>query len=135
MSAKDLCEVSTAELLALPVRDWDEETVYRSLIIVPTPRKHDSGWRLMAIVGCATEGGEPKEIAAFCDDIEWTCHDAKRFGDNGQYAIGQIRTDCCWRSRALHMWSSHSEFKVWCSLSTTRIEVLQRERRPAVRPE
>lgn len=31
---------------------------------------HESGWRLIAIVGCGDDG-KPKEIAAFCDDVEW----------------------------------------------------------------
>lgn len=51
----------------LPVRRWDAETTYDSLLLVPSGKKHDSGYHQIAIVGC--EGSKPKEIAAYCDDI------------------------------------------------------------------
>jgi len=45
------------ELLALPKRDWDKETIYDSIAVVPSGKKHESGYGLIAIVGFDTDEG------------------------------------------------------------------------------
>ena len=62
------------QYLELPRRDWDKKKQYTAVIVVPTYKIHDSGFRLMALVGCGDDH-KPYEIAAFCDDICWDTPD------------------------------------------------------------
>lgn len=55
------------ELLSLPCRQWDVVSFYDNIYIVPTRKKHESGYRLMAVVGMDNSG--QGKICAFCDDI------------------------------------------------------------------
>lgn len=43
--------ITRKALLALPRRAWDRVTDYDAILVVPTGKKHDSGYSLMAIVG------------------------------------------------------------------------------------
>jgi len=111
---------SRKELFALPRRKWGESKEYDSVLIISTRRKHDSGWAIMAIIGVNEQ--KPVEIACeCCDDIEWMFPPMKYAGN---FAIGQIRTDCCFRSGAIHAWSRYSRFRVGLALSSTEIEVV-----------
>ncbi len=103
------------ELLALPVREWNAESEYDSLTIVPTYKVHDSGYRLMAIVG-HIDGKGPKEIAAFCDDINWSVPAP---------ISTWIKTDMTTASNCAHMWGNGLRFRVGHSLSSTGIEVVK----------
>jgi hypothetical protein len=119
---KHLNEWSHKELMALPVRDWQEEKTYDSVLVVSTRKKHDSGWAVMAIIGC--EKQEPIEIAcACCDDIYWK-FPAPHFYGKG-FTLGQMRTDCAMKSGALHPWMYGYRFKVGAALSSTEIEVVK----------
>ena len=102
------------ELLSLPVRKWDEESEYDSLTIVPTDDVHDSGYRLMAIVGHTNKHG-PNEIAAFCDDICW---------EFPQPPKTWLRTDMTTTSNCAHMWGYDLRFRVGHSLSSTSVKVM-----------
>jgi hypothetical protein len=57
------------ELLSLPVKPWDATRLYDTILIVPTRKKHDSGYMCMAVVGCIK--GEPIEVAGYPDDVGW----------------------------------------------------------------
>ena len=121
----DLNSWSYKELMALPVRRWDEEKEYESLLLISTRKKHDSGWAVMAIIG--VRNGQPEEIAAACcDDIEWKLPPMNT-GGVSQWDIGQFRTDCALRSGALHVWQSYAKFRVGKALSSTTIEMLRDE--------
>jgi hypothetical protein len=58
------------QYLELPRKDWHTKKQYTAIIVVPTYEIHDSGFRLMALVGCGDDN-KPYEIAATCDDICW----------------------------------------------------------------
>ncbi len=57
------------EFLALPKRLPDVKSEYDDIYIVPTYRVHESGYRIMAVVGANKDGS--KEIAATGDVIWW----------------------------------------------------------------
>lgn len=101
------------ELLKLPRRKWDEETIYHSVAVINTRRKHDSGWAWMAIIGL-NEEGKPIEIAAYCDDICWDF--------NGL----SFKNDMFCPSGIIHFWSNKAKFKVGASLSSTDITLIPR---------
>ena len=103
------------ELRALPHRRWDEQKTYQSIMVIPSGKKHDSGWALMYVIGC---NGEEKEIAASCDDIEWN---TEAVTDHRS-----IRTDMFYPSGVMHFWSQHFNFTVGCSLSSTAITLTKK---------
>jgi hypothetical protein len=108
-------EWTKSELLSLPHRQWNNDSPrYDSLLIISTGKKHESGWAMMAIIGCRKL--KPVEICTACsDDIEW------------KMPVGQYRSDCAIKSGALHIWTREGKFRVGTSLSSTEIE-LCRER-------
>lgn len=120
--------VRRKDLLALPVRKWNEATIYDSVYLVPTGRKHDSGYSLIAIVGVTD--GKPVEIAAYCDDICWSLptehpYDRIRPGLH----MNPLRMDCLYPSGIMHMWGSGehhftARFLVGTSLSSTDVTLL-----------
>jgi hypothetical protein len=113
---------SKSELLSLPVREWDIESTYDSLLILPTGEEHTaSGWGLMTIIGVIDR--KPIEIAAIgVDDIAWHLPPAEYEGKS------QMSMDCCLESGALHFWypgtaNSKATFTVSSSLSSVDIKV------------
>jgi len=99
------------ELLKLPIRDWTKITVYPSIAVVNSRKKHDSGWALMAIIGLNKEQ-EPIEIAAYCDDISWDL--------NGL----SLQNDMYYPSGVIRFWSRESQFEVGHGLSSTEIRLI-----------
>lgn len=119
--------ITRKALLALPQRKWDLVSEYNSLLIVPTNRKHDSGYGLIAIVG---RQGDEAEIAAVCDDICWTMPQQHPYGSALRPGRNSniLRTDCLWPSRVLHMWASgehyfRGRFRVYHNVSSTEVEL------------
>lgn len=115
-SVKTLCQWSRSELLALPLRKWDDtRPTYDSVLILPTGKMHDSGWGLIAVIGVRKE--QPVHICSCCsDDISW----------NYPSTI-TMRMDCCLKSGALRMRASNADpsdvFKVSASLSSITISI------------
>lgn len=99
------------ELRSLPIRAWDKTTTYRSLLVIPTGKKHESGYAIMAIIG-VDEKGVPIEIAADCDDICWKIYEATSY---------DFRTDMLYPQNAIHFWSAKYDFRVGSSLSSTDV--------------
>lgn len=118
--------ISRKALLALPIRKWDQVSEYDSLYIVPTGKKHDSGYSIMAIVGRV---GDKAHIAAHCDDIGWTMPKEHPYGSILPHRNKMImRTDCLFPSGIIHMWASgehyfKGRFRVGASLSSTDVEL------------
>lgn len=120
-------KLNKKELLKLPVRKWGTETIYDHVLVVPTGRKHDSGFMLLAIVGVIKNKAE---IAAYCDDIGWNfskIHPYDRI--NIDYHYNVIRTDCYYPSGILRMWASgeskwRGKLKVGRALSSTEITLV-----------
>jgi hypothetical protein len=99
------------ELRNLPFRKWDEVKNYKSIVVLPSGKKHDSGWALMYIIGLDSER-KPIEIAAACDDICWKIPTATEYN---------FRNDMFYPSGAIHFWSNGHSFKVGASLSSTDV--------------
>lgn len=114
-------KASRTGLLKAKVRDWQEKSTYTDIFIVPTRKRHDSGWMLMAIVGLKADG--TYEQAAWCDDVCWNVASLKK-----DYTM---RNDCTYPGGIIHYWGAN--FTVGCSLSSTDITVteLVREKVPA----
>lgn len=107
------------ELLKLPDREWDKITEYDSILIVPAKIKHDSGFMRIAIIGVV--GGEPKEICAYPDDINWDMTEFKQ-----DYSCTGMRTDCYYPQGILHFWCRGVKFIVGEALSSTEIKLIKK---------
>lgn len=112
------------ELLALPKRDWDTETIYDSIAVVPTGKKHDSGYAQIAIVGFDVDSKKPVEVAAYCDDIGYCFPEGVSVQP---YNLAVLRTDMFYPSGIAHVWSWDYVFKVGESLSSTDVHLMPKE--------
>lgn len=112
MEKKDVMKWTRAELLNLPVRRWDDVKSYHGVMLVPTYKLHDSGWRLIAIVGL-DEHFNPVEIAAYCDDVQWRTIKT----DWG------VNCDMIPKTNILRFHSNNLMFEVGVCLSTTEIKI------------
>jgi hypothetical protein len=127
-------KITRAKLLALPFhKTWSEVKVYNSLYIVPTGKKHDSGYGLIAIIGVLDQDPRLAEIAAYCDDICW-CFPLKHPYDRDGRHVNVIRTDCLWPSQIIRIWASgehyfRGRFRVGVSLSSTEVELVIEDRK------
>lgn len=107
--------VSRAELEAAPQRkSWNEASEYDSIYLLPTRKKHESGFHLICIVGC---NGEKLEKAAWCDDICW------KVGHTHSGQGFSMRTDMTYPGGVAHVWGWNTRFRVGMSLSSTDVEV------------
>lgn len=61
--------------------------------VIPSGRKHESGWAQMNLVATFYDGREPVLCSTFSDDISF-------------YGTG-FRMDCDYPSRIIHIWNSH----------------------------
>lgn len=124
MKQTDIVNVKRKELLSLPQRKWDIETEYDFLLIVPTGKKHDSKYGLIAIIGYNYET-KLAEIAAICDDVCWQFPNGHPNLNKGPW----IRTDMYYPSNIMRMWISreyyfNAKFKVGINLSSTDITLV-----------
>jgi hypothetical protein len=106
------------DLKNLPYRKWNEIKEYNSLLIIPSGKKHDSGYALIYVIGCKND--DPVEIAAACDDINWKIPD--------HIDPWEFRNDMYYPSGIIHFWSSKYNFVVGVSLSSLDITLKERER-------
>lgn len=114
----DIVNLKRKELLSLPLKKDSNIKEYESIIVVPTNRKHDSGWRLMALIGIEKidKVYTPTEIIGYCDDINLIL-------PNKCYSYEPIRYDML-LSNCIRMWSRNYVFKVGMCLSSTDIYVI-----------
>ena len=76
-------------LLQVPKRKWDEPIKTTSVYVIPSGRKHDSGFACMDFVADTTNG-----LVGFggsCDDVAF---EGKNF-----------RMDCIYPERIIHIWN------------------------------
>lgn len=106
--------ISRKELEAAPERKWDEVKEYDSLYLLPSKKKHDSGYHLICIVG---KNKDKLEKAAWCDDICWNFDELKK------WQWFSMRTDMTFPGGVAHVWGWETRFRVGCSLSSTDVHV------------
>lgn len=124
MKEIDIVNVKKKELLSLPQRKWDIETEYDFVLIVPTGKKHDSKYGLIAIIGYNIET-KLAEIAAICDDVCWRFPNGHPYEKTGPW----IRTDMYYPSNIIRMWISEEhyfkcKFKVGINVSSTDVSLV-----------
>lgn len=64
----NIFDMKKSDFLKVRHREWNEEIgAFDSLIIIPTRKKHDSGYMCMDF--CAEKGGEPVALLSGCSDV------------------------------------------------------------------
>lgn len=102
--------ISRAELEEAPDRaTWNMTSAYDGVYLLPSRKKHDSGWHLIQIIGHV---GDKLEKAAWCDDVCWKVK-------AGGY--DSMRSDMTFPGGVMHFWGAR--FTVGVSLSSTNITV------------
>ena len=101
------CKATRTGLLKIKAeKPWQEKRAYSELFVVPSKKKHESGWTLMVLVGVLSDGTYEK--AAWCDDICWNIQTRPDHS---------MRCDCSYPGGILHFWNA--TFTVGHSLSST----------------
>ena len=109
--------ISRKELASAPWREsWLLPTSYPSIYLLPSRKKHDSGYHLIHIVGRNSDGS--LETAAACDDVCWIVDSPG--GD--KFAM---RTDMTYPGGVAHIWGRGLTFTVGESLSSTDVTVMR----------
>lgn len=109
-----ISEIKQKDLRLLSVRKWDEVKKYEKLYLIPSGKKHDSGFALMYIVGV---NGKEMEIAATCDDVCW---------DFSKAQYSDVRNDMLYPSGIVQYWSNKFYFEVGHSLSSTNVCLVEK---------
>ena len=121
------------EFESLPFREaWDKPIICNSLVILPTRRKHESGWRNMDFV--AIKNGKPICRVSGCSDV-------LHFDGLGGYGLekGYSTTfvpfdinpkgwtmDCLAKSGLLHIWCN-GEILIGNAMSSLEIYAIKQE--------
>ena len=112
MERKKIYEMTRKEFEQVPYREsWDSEVKCWSLIILPTRRKHSSGYRCMDFVA-VDKSNYPICRCSGCSDVI-----------NLNYFTEQTQTqtdwniDCLYKSGLLRLFSFRGEFYVGAALS------------------
>lgn len=107
-------------VLGLPVADWESPGWWRSLLIVPTPQRQDSGYSHIAIIGV---NDNAEKILAYPDDIQFPAFSNT---PGSSYTYGALRMDSYWPSGVLRLWSRDYEFSV-DGISSVEIVIRKKE--------
>lgn len=111
------------DILALPERERDVETIYDSILIVNSRKKHYSGCAFIYIVWLDKDQ-KPIEVTKWlCEDIYWVIepHDTDKLNSG----ITTLRTDRQYNG-CIRFHSSLFKFKVGYSVSSTEITLVPR---------
>ena len=92
--------------------------IYDFVYYVPTTEIHDSGYRLIALVGFKRDT-QSFEIAAYCDVVE--------LDSNYMLQNGSIKFDMCAETNIVKLYatSDYIKFRVGASFSSTLIEIIK----------
>jgi len=102
LSKVDNFKITRKSLLTVPMREWDSIlTNVSSVYVIPSGRKHESGWACMDFVA-QTDSGLVR-FGGSCDDVSF---EDERF-----------RMDCHYPSRIIHIWNS-KKFSVTHDISS-----------------
>ncbi len=104
------------ELLALPKRDWKAESTCDMIMLVPTGKKHDSGYAIMAVI--EVTNNTPTQIAGYCDHVEW------RLDSKWELPLlGLLNCDMTHPTNIIRLWPSVGKLHIGRALSTVTVTI------------
>ncbi len=111
-------------------RAWhDEEKLYDRIWLIPSNKKHDSGYMMIAVIGVNVDHKKDTleyEIVAYPDDLS-TYFPTVKYGDKEQYEFAQVRMDCFYPQGILQYHCRNYKFKVSPALSSVDIKVVKKD--------
>ncbi len=109
-----MINITKKSLLELPKREWNKTTIYDSIILINSKKRHSSGYAIIYIIGCINQ--KPIEIIkGSTDSIDWNFNGLK-FG-----------TDMLYPSGLIHFFGIDCRFEVDMALSSTSIDLIEKE--------
>lgn len=64
----NIFDMKKSDFNSVPTREWNEGKIqFTDLVIIPTTRKHESGYRCMKY--CAVKNGQPIAMLGGCSDV------------------------------------------------------------------
>jgi hypothetical protein len=92
------------ELLSLVKRKWDDILHgVKGVYVIPSRRKHDSGWACMDFVAVMSDGTMIR-FGGSCDDVS--------------FRGNCFRMDCDYESKCLHIWNCRNTFSISADISS-----------------
>lgn len=102
------------QFMSIPKRDWKEELHgVTGVLVMPSRRKHDSGWACMDFVASIENGKKLIGFGGPCDDVSFYGY--------------HFRMDCDFESKLIHIWNSKGPFTVSSGISSINFEEEQNE--------
>ena len=99
------------------IRDsWNTESQYKTLYLIPSGLKHDSGYMTIAIVGKKENGS--MEVCAHPDDIDWDFSAL-----NQKFPTSGMRMDCIYPNGVIQCHGA-VRYIVGEAFSSTEIKVI-----------
>ena len=109
-----MINITKKSLLQLPKRAQNKTTIYDSIVLINSRKKHDSGYAIMYIVGYINL--KPVEIIrGSTDSIIWNL--------NGLH----LYTDMFYPSGLIHFFNFDCKIEVSEALSTTFVNLIKKE--------
>lgn len=117
------------DLLNSPQRgSWDSTSYYSSVLLVPSGKKHDSGYHLIALVGMVIQDEKYiLELVGYCDDVEWQVSPNVELLWGKNHLSNIVQMDCSFPAGVIRVWSYKNHFQVGACLSSTTVTVLPGE--------
>lgn len=116
-------EMTQKDFHNLPIRKWDEDIgKFDSLILLPTKRKHGSGFACMDFVAC--KGNNPICRLSGCSDVVHLGGFLNQEAHNYSWSI-----DCIFKSKLLRIFKYRYEISVGPSLSSFEVFAHQRDKK------
>lgn len=112
MTRKQLLEV-------IPRENWYDEIICHSLVIIPTRRKHDSGYRKMDFVAINSNQEPICRLSGYSDVLD--IMESEDFKHNTFTRAMCI--DCLPKSGLLRLWSPYHNIKCGPALSSFEISL------------
>ena len=136
IGAKDISEMTRRDFEELPYREsWDEEVECHSLVVLPTRRLHDSGYRCLDLVACQHEvafcrlaGGSDVINLEGIGGFGYRWHEREGASRFLVVPVGWS-IDCLKKSGLLRLFNMHHRIRVGLSLSNLEIWSIPDERR------
>ena len=101
----DVMKMTKKEFLSIGKRPWDEKlTGVRGVYVLPSRRKHESGWACMDFVAEFMDDRRPMiRFGGGCDDVS--------------FVGAHFNMDCTYPRGIIHIWNRRS-FTISCDLSS-----------------
>ena len=102
----------------IEVKISDETPLFDDVYILPTNRKHDSGYKIMNVVGLDRKENKYYLLDTYCDVVN--------FGEF-ESSVKDLNVDIL-ENGIIHYWSNYKKFRSCFRVSSCTFEMIKREK-------